>query len=661
MTDSPAPQPPAGPPQGPPAWSGQPAAPSAPDGWGPPPASSPWAAPTPTPAGSPPPAAPPGPPAAAPVGPPAAAGYPPAQPGPAGYPPAHPVPTGYPPAQPGPTGYPPPGAGYPPASPPPGHLPPPNAPGPGMAPPADYGYGAPPVQQLETVVRKGSRGGRIAAAAIGVVALVGGGAFAVTALRSSASGASSPQAAVDELFTAVNNEDVIGVLNALPKGEREAFVPFAQDTLAEMKRLGLVDGGTDLGKVGGVDVEFTGYTTSVVDVADTVANVKVSGGTMKAGYDMSQLPMGDLLIDTFFDGERPQGAATTSSPNTDDLEVTTVKDDDGWHVSLWYSLAENARQGAGMPAPNFGHGVPAVGADTPEGAVTALVDALSTLDVERMIELSPPSEAAALHDYAPLFLDDAKDAVDQLFDDSGLELDVALTGLASEGSGDRRVVTFTGVEGTATVGGETVEFSYEDGCWSVTPPDGTHVAGCVADTLADADLTPEQTDSVERIVDRGIRIVVTEEDGKWYVSPFGTVTETWLTLLRAVERADIEKLSEGAGQLLDEGVSDLPFGGPLNGFGLGGPGSGSSAGNHTSLTPTTVSSSFGGASTPRMCAAWSSCGSTRRAPTRSGWWRWLTPTTASSRTSTPATSVPTWSTRPSSNPSAGGRGPTPPT
>ena len=106
----------------------------------------------------------------------------------------------------------------------------------------------------------------------------------------------------------------------------------------------------------------------------------------------------------------PRPASRIATLFVDTATLVTIKDGDGWHVSLWYSVAEAARKDAGKPAPEFGQGVEAKGADSPEAAVEELFASMGTLDVRRMIELTPPDEMAALHDYAPLFLDDAEAA-----------------------------------------------------------------------------------------------------------------------------------------------------------------------------------------------------------------------------------------------------------
>ena len=48
------------------------------------------------------------------------------------------------------------------------------------------------------------------------------------------------------------------------------------------------------------------------------------------------------------------------------------------------------------------------GADTPEGAVQAIFDAVDDLDLEALIADLNPNEAGALQRYAPMFIDDAQ-------------------------------------------------------------------------------------------------------------------------------------------------------------------------------------------------------------------------------------------------------------
>ncbi len=106
---------------------------------------------------------------------------------------------------------------------------------------------------------------------------------------------------------------------------------------------------------------------------------------------------------------RRHGPTLASEPQDSDVDwhLTTVKRDGRWYLSAFYSIAENARDG-GDDIPESGI-VAAVGADTPDGAVQAIFDAVDDVDLEALIAALNPNEAEALQRYAPMFVDEAQD------------------------------------------------------------------------------------------------------------------------------------------------------------------------------------------------------------------------------------------------------------
>ena len=426
--------------------------------------------------------------------------------------------------------------------------------------------GAVPLASLEHVVTKPSRKGRMAAAGIGAIALVGGGVFAATQFAGGQGGAATPEAAVDEFVGAINGEDVLGVLNALPKGERDTFVPVAQESLEELKRLGILADDADLAKIAGLDIEISGYGLEVEEVADTVANVTLSGGSVRGGYQLAELPLGSFIVDNVFDGQVPGDGASVSEDNEESITLTTVKDGGGWHVSLWYSVAENAREAAGLPAPAFGNGVEAVGADSPEAAVEEFVGAIGDLDVRRMIALTPPDEMAALHDYAPLFLDDAEDAIAELKDTYGIELSITPTDLGVTGDGDRRLVSVGGFTAEGSVDGQDFELTVDGDCVSYDVA-GERDELCTADALeqAGADLPESLTTFLDALAaqPQGIRVV--QVDGEWFVSPIGTAGDGLLSVLRSLDADLLQDLVADGGDIMETAGSSAA------GFGSGFP------------------------------------------------------------------------------------------
>ncbi len=102
-----------------------------------------------------------------------------------------------------------------------------------------------------------------------------------------------------------------------------------------------------------------------------------------------------------------------SEPQDSDVDwkLATVKRDGRWYLSAFYSIAENARDG-GADIPDQALAAP--GADTPDGAVQAIFDAVDDLDLEALIAALNPNEAEALQRYAPMFIDEAQRALDDL-------------------------------------------------------------------------------------------------------------------------------------------------------------------------------------------------------------------------------------------------------
>lgn len=480
-----------------------------------------------------------------------------------GYPPVSP---GYPPVSspaPGPSGYGPPAYNSPPQGPPPvapfgtggspPQGPPPVAPLGGWGGPAD----AVPVQQGTARKRKGPR---VVAAAIATICLVGSGVFAYASL-SGADGPATPEAAVDQLFAALGNEDALGVLASLPPGERDTLRPLAQDMAEELTRLGVLDDSFELGGVGGVDLEFEDLTYEVNELADGIATVHVIGGTVRGRYELAELPLGETLTDLLWDGEVPQESDESTeriSPD-DEVSLVTVRRDGGWHVSLWYSIAEAAREDSGLPAPPFGNGVPAVGADSPEDAVQQMFAAMGDLDVRRLVELSPPEEMAALHDYAPLFLDEAEDAVRALKEDSDLQIRVAPLDLSTESADGRTIVRIGGLQGEVQAEGTEAEFRYQDGCVDLTV-NGERNNYCADDVADMAGVGGEKFgDLARRFADYRLGIAVVQEGEKWYLSPTFTLGTAMLDQLGALERADLAELFDSQFNL---------FGSSSGGFGI---------------------------------------------------------------------------------------------
>ncbi len=208
-----------------------------------------------------------------------------------------------------------------------------------------------------------------------------------------------------------------------------------------------------------------------------------------------------------------------------------------------------ARKGSDLPAPEFGGGLQARGADSPEAALEALLRAGAELDVRRILELFPPGEADALHDYAPLFLDNAERAISET--GGAVDITIDALDLSSRRDGERALVKLDEFAFTATfTEGQHTEFtiSYADGCTRFSAPaeeqqefcnkGGTGFVSGFGFPFGGIDppkLDLEQPDA---------GFVAVEREGAWYVSPTASVLDNVNAVLRVFERRDLDVLRD---------------------------------------------------------------------------------------------------------------------
>jgi hypothetical protein len=393
--------------------------------------------------------------------------------------------------------------------------------------------------------------GKMVGALVGVAALLGAGAFAVSKLsgdNSASGGAGSPAEVGDQLVKSLDGEDLLGIVDLLLPGERETFRQPLVDLNKELKRLEVTDSEVDLNKMPGIDITITDPTVRAQDTnVDDISTVNITG-TATVAVNGKDLPIGQLLIDTAFGGDRPD-VDENADERDFDVDLTTVKQDGHWYLSLGYSLAQQMAGGRDIPT----DGVEPVGADSPEGALDNLVMAAGDLNLERMIASLNPNEASALQRYAPLFLDDAQSSLD----DMDAKISISKAEYSVSGSGDRRQVGITAIKIDASAGDQDFSVELKDGCATVSS-DGSSLATCSGDSGQDDSLqayfdqlgfpnTPELMtlidDARSAFGDFEMHgVVVDKVDGKWFVSPIGTGTEFLLSVLRALDRDEIDTL-----------------------------------------------------------------------------------------------------------------------
>ena len=228
-------------------------------------------------------------------------------------------------------------------------------------------------RELDYVTDAGRRGHgfRPLAALVAFVALLAG-AFGVASLTGS-DGAGSPEAAVEDLFAAISEEDAIGVLQALAPSEREVLVPLLQRFAAELDRLEVSSDELDLQGLDGIDLELSELQLATQPLSDDYAVVEVRSARFRSRFDLTDLPLAEALRGVVLP------AAETPAPSSSqvsDLKLVTVREGGGWYVGVQASVARLAEDEAGVPGrPTSPRGgIPERGAASPEEAARQLLD-----------------------------------------------------------------------------------------------------------------------------------------------------------------------------------------------------------------------------------------------------------------------------------------------
>jgi hypothetical protein len=422
------------------------------------------------------------------------------------------------------------------------------------------------------------RRGLVVGAVVGALAL-GAGGLAVAA-RSGSDGSATPQAAVQKLLASAEQSDMVGVMDSLAPGERQLMLKPMLDTITELKRLEILAKKADPTKVDALVMTFTDEKFVEVPVNDRIKTVKMTAGTMTVKGDASKIPFGKLIEDLAGPDSLPKDV-TTDTTDMDGTQITTVKVDGGWHVSLLYSIAEQARIGQDAEAPSAANAVTAKGSDSPEAAVKDMVNALADLNARKVISLLPPDEYGVLQDYGYLFLDGADELRAELPDDYSVTVELPVR---IAGSGERRSAIPTGFKISGTADGESASAEYDPAgqCFKIDV-NGEKQNFCQSDLQKYSDeamdnMSPEMkqfSDDMNNMIDRtkleDLGLTVRQVDGKWFVTPLGTYTDTMVALMRSIKAPEFRALVT---KIKDKGVEG--FIGDL--IGLGGDSFGSSLG-----------------------------------------------------------------------------------
>jgi hypothetical protein len=399
----------------------------------------------------------------------------------------------------------------------------------------------------------------VGGAVTAVVAVGAAGVFAVANLTgSTASGAADPAELGYELLAAIENEDVLGVVDTFLPGEREVLRQPLVDLVAELTRLEVLSPEADLSRILGIDVTFEredvrARPTNVADIVnlDLRADATIT-------LDGAELPIGALITDNLPDDMLTEMRGTRST-QTDvlDVSLTAVEEDGRWYFSAFHSIAEAARNELAPGSPIPTEGIGADGAASPEAAVDQLLDRIEAIDLAGLIRTLNPGEAAALQRYAPLFLDDAESALAEL----PLVWRITERSFRVEGDGEARTVFLDALAIEGTLDGEPFTVGFDGDCFRAAAG-GDEIEVCGQDAqLSDLDEVfadaPSITGFVETVTDAfadadPTGLELRRRDGMWFVSPTATLTESLLNVFRALDRQELDAIIDTGSDAFDE-------------------------------------------------------------------------------------------------------------
>ncbi|WCO65165.1 hypothetical protein PO878_11715 [Iamia majanohamensis] len=414
--------------------------------------------------------------------------------------------------------------------------------------------------------------------AVGVLAVGAVGVLVVRAVTGGSGGASSPEAAVEDLAAALEEEDPVAALAAMDPDEVEALGDVYEQAAARAAAIGFAPGEATLA---GVDVALSGVTYDVEELGDGVARVTITDGEADLTVDGGTLgdrteavlerqaeadggdPDGDR------DGELEAEDLVVTDDDGDEVEpfVVTVERGGGWYVSPLHTAAQYAVDALGLDAPTFPAPDGGEGAADPEAAVMDLLVAAGDGDGEATGELAAGAGGEAVRAYAGAL----EGLVGRLGEDTSAEVDVLETEVAERDGGGRRV-TITRLEGTLTYTDDDGEERRADVSWDGTcldvetrslQGDGEAMTDDEEDaaTVATSDLC--LTEGWERIGIDSLSVVVVEEDGGWRVDPLATLTDYADDVVPEVDGAtvlrllDVPELAEPTGSVAVGSPTDV--------------------------------------------------------------------------------------------------------
>ena len=391
--------------------------------------------------------------------------------------------------------------------------------------------------------RRRPLGSMITAAGVAVLLLVG--ALAVSAVVGSG-GAGSAESAVRQLADAVSHEDALAAADVLAPDEVRSLHGTLDHAARKASDLQLVQNAS--APLAGVDFNIDGLNLSTQSLGDGYAKVTVDAGTFAASTHKARFSalMQKVLRDSSDNSSQTDLAKLAADQNLPTF-VVAVRRGGRWYVSAAYTALEYVREEKQLPAADFGSGERAIstlGADSPDAAVQDSMRAFQSQDWSKLMTMVSPSEIP-VYDYRNALTTLAqRNKAESGGSTSSFTIDSMTTD--SQASGDTAKVLLR-ASGTTDSG----HWSLDGGCY--LPPDWPRA---VAVTCGGGGRLGLRASPLSALDDQS-RITVVKQNGRWFVSPVGTVLDVidrWITQL---DRRTLYTLLDIPNQIPPDGALTL--------------------------------------------------------------------------------------------------------
>lgn len=384
-----------------------------------------------------------------------------------------------------------------------------------------------PDEYSPALTPKPNKGRYVAIAAI-VAALGGGAAIVATSSNDTASvSAGTPIGAVESMISLMGE----GRVTDLIRSEFPWMDDFGGIDDTTFSTAGLEDGKIDGLTLEGIDLQY-----DVEEVGDTLAIVSITGGSFRAGVDVSKLPdeyraalpagavgisyKDDFPVAVIASQMCPAGSSGQCDPSV--LKLVTVDNGAGWRVSWMHTgifLSTDATLDPGSEG----------GASSPEAMTDAIEAAILSGDPNAAIDLLDPQEFSWARDF--------RFEYDQNTTDDALALTIDAT--IQDQDSTSAWMHIDRFEATGSENGQPKSATFDGDCLF---EDGDR-QGCISD-LRELDLGPLSSFSVvlNQIADEGLTFGLVNREGRWFLSLARTI-EPLTPALEAASR-EFEDLIE---------------------------------------------------------------------------------------------------------------------